>query len=201
MGDTIQDAANELAGYLGTGGPVFFVGTDISMRFKRCSECGKRNLTKREECKYCGGSLECDSVKSNNMFGFIILAILSIAFTGIGGCNIYKNIKTTVYGETFEGTVIGHKEVWSSGSEGRSGQWMYYPIVSFAYKGITLKKKLNYGANPPPLSVGERVNLYYNHDDPDHIIVQGLIGIWIIPVMFLFAGFGLIWVTIKVGRS
>jgi Protein of unknown function (DUF3592) len=105
-------------------------------------------------------------------------------FAGIGAVLIVVAAVMAVFTARFvataertEGTVID-----LSRSEDSEGSVTYSPVVRFTADGRTIQFTSSSGSSSPP-SVGDRVEVLYDPDDPDDARLSGFLDLWLFPLV------------------
>jgi len=77
------------------------------------------------------------------------------------------------------------------GGAGSRRSYAYYPKIKFTTPaGQQMVFSSSSGAKPPAYKVGEKVEVYYNADDPGGAMVNSFMSLWMISV--ILAVFGLV---------
>lgn len=121
------------------------------------------------------------------MFGSIFAGVGSIfAVTGIiMGLNTRSFVSTAI---PTQGVVIDVVKRSSTDSKGRSSS-VYYPVVKFTTpSGEPTVFESNLGTYPPQFRKGNEVELLYNPQQPDSVMINSWMDLWFLPVMFTSLG-------------
>lgn len=118
-----------------------------------------------------------------NNFTKIMASFFFLGFIAIGCFLYWKNLGllnkgVRVVGEVVSFDVRKDKEKTS-----------YFPAVKFELEnGTTQFDTLKQGSNPKMYEVGDSINLIYDKDDIDTVIINSFFWIYIFPNIFIFAG-------------
>lgn len=127
---------------------------------------------------------------------FITVAVIGFIFAAVGGIGL-----TVLFGEkgrcTFEteGVVAELVKKVSTSNKGRE-RISYAPVYSYEFDGKIYNYQSKIGSSPPPFSVGQRVKIMVNPDNPSEIYVPESNIEWILA--WVFAGLGLLFIALSV---
>ena len=110
-------------------------------------------------------------------------ALLGIVITPVG-LIWWQHVRSFVQtAEKTEGTVIELVK------EGKT----YRPIVEYAdHMGQRQELRSRTGTNPPSYSVGDKVQILYDRNDPDSVKINHWLTLYIFPFLCLFTAFDFI---------
>jgi hypothetical protein len=124
----------------------------------------------------------------------VFLAI-GIALLSTGGWLAWKTFKFKSEAEVAEGTVIGLVEHTSSSStKKRSGGSTWAPVVEYVGPDRQIKTYTSKISSSNPYSYGDKVKIYYDKSDADHVIMDGIDGFFF---ALLVGGFGLFFIIFR----
>jgi hypothetical protein len=129
-----------------------------------------------------------DIISALRIIGFVIL-LFSILPLGIAVCWYDRT-------ESFLENAVKTRAIVVDMKEHRSdGDPLYYPVFSFTDREDNRHEiRSSIGANPSPYAIGDRVEVYYDPDHPQHNKLDRFVSLWLGPV--LPAAIGLILVVI-----
>ena len=112
-------------------------------------------------------------------------ALLGIVLTPIG-IMWWQNVRHFVQtAEKTEGTVIELVE-----SRGSKGTRFYSPVVEYTDRfGQRQELRSSMGTSPPRFSVGDKVQILYDQNDPDSAKINHWLHLYIFPLLCLFMAF------------
>lgn len=116
----------------------------------------------------------------------LILAILlPLLFTSIGAFFLYRNIQLVTEGIHTEGTVLRLQ------TERVSCKTYYYPVIRFQdQQGRVHMAQSHFGSTSSTWRRGERIKLYYQPDNPEQMVHDEFLSLWLLPSISV--GFGLL---------
>ena len=110
--------------------------------------------------------------------------LAGIVFTPVG-IVLWLNVRHFVQtAEQTEGTVIELVE-----DRIKEGGLSYCPVVEYTDRfGQRHEHRASVGSNPPHFSVGDKVQILYDQNNPDSAMVNHWLHLYFLPVLFVFLG-------------
>ena len=105
------------------------------------------------------------------LLGVAAVLVVVAAVVAVSTARFVANAERT------EGTVID-----LSRSEDSEGSVTYSPVVRFTVEGRTIQFTSSSGSSSPP-SVGDRVEVLYDPDDPHDARLSGFLDLWLFPLV------------------
>ena len=98
---------------------------------------------------------------------------IGLIFVGFGLLFYYRN-NTLIKNCTTEimATVVNMREESETDNDGRTS-YIYYPIIEYNVENEIIKTSMSSGSNSPAYSVGDRITILYNPNNPKEFIVKG----------------------------
>lgn len=124
-----------------------------------------------------------------------ILQIAALIFLGVGLYIAYS--RYSFFNSSTEKVEARVKDVIEKNRrKGTKTKTSYYPIFEFTKPDGTVHTiESDLATNPPQYEVGEIVTLYYNPSNPHDARPYSIIDSWIIPMVFIFFGILMFWIS------
>jgi Protein of unknown function (DUF3592) len=113
---------------------------------------------------------------------------IGIGLLAAGAATFVHTLRFVQGAERATGTVIELSEETDS-----EGDVTFHPVVRFTTaEGRTVEFVSSSGRSPAPWSVGDRVEVLYDPDDPKDAELSGFFDLWLFPIAFTGVGVGFI---------
>lgn len=125
-------------------------------------------------------------------FILIFLSLVTFPFIGLGLLEIKNTIIVQQSTIRTEGEVIGNLRQTGAGGT------VYNPTVKFKHaNGKFILFTDQVGSYPPAYKIGSKVAIKYPAQNPHDAIIYSFIRVWLVPLIFLFAGL-LPWIILSI---
>jgi hypothetical protein len=108
------------------------------------------------------------------LVAFVLLP-MSLIGVGIAGFFAARTLSLVEGGESAPGVIVELRRSSKGGTR---------PVVEFTPKGrAAIRVEGGVSSTPPAYEIGERVQVHYDPDDPERMVIDGFLEMWFVPTL------------------